>query len=85
MATLYVENVPDDLYDALRRRARERHRSISAEVISLLEENVPTEEELASRRAFFRKLQHLRSGNARGRSARRFPSTEEILREDRSR
>lgn len=34
MATLYVENVPDDLYKALRARARERHRSIAAEVLS---------------------------------------------------
>jgi plasmid stability protein len=33
MATLYVENVPDDLYEALRNRARSQRRSIAAEVI----------------------------------------------------
>ena len=37
MATLYVENVPDDLYEALRQRARSHRKSIAAEVVSLLE------------------------------------------------
>jgi plasmid stability protein len=82
MATLYVENVPKDLYEALRERARKRRRSIAAEVISLLEENVPTEKELESRRAFVSKLEIQRSRN---RSKRRFPSTEEMQREDRAR
>lgn len=82
MPTLYVENIPTDLYEALRKRARSRRRSIAAEVISLLEENIPTEKELEARRAFFRKLQRLRS---KFRSDRRFPSTEEMVREDRNR
>lgn len=82
MPTLYVENVPTDLYEALRKRARSRRRSIAAEIISLLQENIPTEKELEARRAFFRKLQRLRS---KFRSDRRFPSTEEMVREDRSR
>ena len=34
MATLYVENVPEDIYKALRKRARGNRRSIAAEVIS---------------------------------------------------
>ena len=50
MATLYVENIPDELYDALKRRARENRKSIAAEVLVLLEENVPTEMELKRRR-----------------------------------
>lgn len=83
MPTLYVENVPDDLYKALRARARERHRSIAAEVLSLLEANIPTEDELRSRRAFFRQVQRMQK---RKRSTvRAHPSTEEMLREDRSR
>jgi plasmid stability protein len=82
MATLYVENVPEDRYEALRNRARERNRSIAAEILSLLEENVPTEKELRARRKFARKLEQLRSRN---RSTRSFPSTEEMIREDRSR
>ncbi len=46
MATLYVENVPEDVYKALRKRARENHRSMAAEVIGLLKQNIPTEAEL---------------------------------------
>jgi len=82
MATLYVENVPEELYEALRDRARQRHRSIAAEVLLLLEENIPTEEELRARRNFLRKLE---SVLRRHKSTRTFPSTEEMLRQDRSR
>ena len=82
MATLYVENVPDDLYEALRERAREGRRSIAAEVLSLLEQNIPTEKEIRARREIFAKLDRLYSVK---RSRKRFPSTEETLREDRAR
>jgi plasmid stability protein len=37
MATLNVKEFPDDLYEALRRRARREHRSIAQEVVHLLE------------------------------------------------
>jgi len=37
MATLHVRNVPDDLYERLRHRAATKHRSLSAEIIDLLE------------------------------------------------
>ena len=83
MATLYVEKVPTDLYDALRGRARERHRSIAAEVLSLLEENVPTEKELRARQGLLRKLEQIRS--KRSSSSGSFPSTEEMQRQDRAR
>ena len=33
MATLYVENVPDEIYKALRKRAKANRKSIAAEVI----------------------------------------------------
>ncbi len=82
MATLYVENVPDDLYQALRARARERHRSLAAEVLSLLADNVPTAKELRDRRELLRKLEQVRL-KARARGA--FPSTEQMQRQDRSR
>jgi plasmid stability protein len=36
MPTLYVRNVPFDLYEALRKRAKQNGRSIAAEVIALL-------------------------------------------------
>ena len=83
MATLYLENVPDELYEALRKRARQHGKSIAAEVVSLLEQNVPTARELQSRREAVRRLQRLRS--RRSPSAGPFPSTEEMLRGDRER
>jgi plasmid stability protein len=82
MATLYVENVPTELYEALRRRARQGRRSIAAEVLSLLEQNVPTERELRARRDLTRKLSQLHAGK---RSQKHFPATEEMQREDRAR
>ena len=40
MATLHVRNVPDSLYQRLRAHAAAHHRSLSAEVIDLLESGV---------------------------------------------
>jgi plasmid stability protein len=37
MATLHIRNVPDELYEQLRQRAEAQHRSLSAELITLLE------------------------------------------------
>lgn len=83
MATLYVENVPDDLYEALRSRAKARRRSIAAEVLALLEQNVPTAEELKSRHEWVRKIGQLRKQEIE--SGRVYPSAEEMIREDRER
>ncbi len=83
MATLYVENIPDDLYEALRARARQNRKSIAAEVLELLEENVPTAKELKSREAFLRRVRLFRTEKPRSRGP--FPASEEMQREDRSR
>ena len=83
MATLYVENIPDELYDALRERARSARKSIAQEVIQILETFVPTPAELAQRRRFVQKT--LRLSARKPASAGSFPSTEEMLREDRAR
>ncbi len=83
MATLYVENVPDDLYEALRKRARERRKSIAAEVVSLLQENIPTPDELKARRLFVEQLRSIRDMSSPSR--KKFPSSEAMLRKDRSR
>lgn len=83
MPTLYVENVPADLYEALRTRAQERRKSISAEVIALLEENVPTAKELASRRELLNQARRIRA--RRPRAPGLSPSSEVIEREDRRR
>lgn len=83
MPTLYVENVPDDLYDALRARARKQRTSISAEVLGLLEENVPTAKELAHRKEFLARA--LRIAARKPPSPGPYQSAEELQREDRLR
>lgn len=83
MATLYVENVPDELYEALRSQAKARRRSIASEVLALLEENVPTAEALKSRNEWVRKITQLRKQEEA--SGRTYPSAEEMIREDRER
>ena len=83
MATLYVENVPDELYQALRKRAKQNRKSIAAQVISLLEENVPTPQELKRRRQLFQRVLKLRSGKVV--TSGPFATTEEMQREDRER
>lgn len=83
MATLYVENVPDDIYKALRKRAKANRKSIAAEVIGLLKENIPTEADLKRRREFYDRLAELRAKPSL--TSGPFPSTEEMIREDRER
>jgi len=83
MATLYVENVPDELYEALRARAKLHRRSITAEVLALLEDNLPTKRELKRRADLLRKLDRLSASLKRVHGE--FPSVEEMIREDRSR
>ena len=50
MPTLYVENVPADLYAALRARAKAKRSSIAAETIEVLRREMPTAAELRRRR-----------------------------------
>jgi len=83
MPTLYVENVPKDLYEALRAQARRKRSSIAAEVIELLQQFVPTPEELRRRQKAFDALLRLQASSPVG--AGPFPSTEEMIREDRAR
>jgi plasmid stability protein len=83
MATLYVENVPANLYESLRARARKHRRSIAAEVLSLLEENIPTKDELKARQRFFKEMERLRA--SRTESPGPFAATEQMQREDRER
>jgi plasmid stability protein len=82
MAALYFGNVPDDPHEALRERAHAGHRSMAAEVVALHEQNIPTEGELRARSRIMRKLNQIRLGK---KSGRRFPSTEEMQRQDRKR
>ncbi len=83
MPTLYVENVSKDLYEALRKRAKNNHRSVAAEVRALLEESVPSEKELQRRRDFVARLNEFRASVPRVEG--NFPTAEEMIREDRER
>ena len=83
MPTLYVENVPKDLYEALRARARKNRSSIAAEVIEMLKDTVPTAAELKRRRKLLDDLAEIRAYKPPGPGP--FPSTEEMIREDRER
>ena len=83
MATLYVENVPDDLYAALRKRAQDRNSSISREVIEVLRETVPTAAEMKRRGELFRRA--LRMSRRKPLTPGPFPTAEEMIREDRNR
>jgi plasmid stability protein len=81
MATLYVENVPDELYEALRARARERRKSISSEVVSLLAENIPTKAELLRRKKLLTCALKLSSAQSTSGQL----SAEDLLQQDRNR
>jgi plasmid stability protein len=83
MPTLYVENVPKDLYEALRARARKNRSSIAAEVIEMLKDTVPTAAELKRRRQFYDELMEIQAHKPLGKGP--FPSTEDMIREDRER
>ena len=83
MPTLYVENVPDSLYEALRTHAHSRRKSIAAEVIELLEQNVPAAAELSRRKELLHRARQIRS--RRPASSGPFPTAEEMQREDRQR
>ena len=83
MATLYVENVPKDLYEALRARARKRRTSIAVEMIELLKDNFPTTAEIQRRKRAYEQLLSLQDRAPVGPGP--FPTTEEMIRQDRDR
>lgn len=83
MPTLYVENVPADLYAALRKRAKQNRTSIAGEVISLLKQNVPTATAQKRRKEFLEYVLRLKEKSPPASGP--FPSAEEMIREDRER
>lgn len=83
MATLYVENMPDELYEAIRKRARENRSSIAREVIEALGNHFPTAEELKKRKRFFDAMARLRAQKPP--SDGPLQTAEEMIREDRER
>jgi len=61
MATLYVENVPDEIHQALRKRAKKNGNSMAAEVLAILRQSVPTEAELKRRKEFYERMADFRA------------------------
>jgi plasmid stability protein len=82
MATLYVENIPGDRYEALFELANRHGRSIAAEVLAPLEEPVPTGKEIEAGREAIRGLDKLRFTSS---STTPVPSALDMIREDRDR
>ncbi|HVA64101.1 MAG TPA: hypothetical protein VNF74_10285 [Terriglobales bacterium] len=82
MPTLYVENVPADLYAALRARAQARRTSIATETIALLRQHVPTAADLRRRKGLYQSFLRLqRLAAPAGDTA---PSITGLLRESRA-
>jgi plasmid stability protein len=86
MATLYVRDVPQEVYDALRARAEEEGRSISAEAIALLKKALEDETEARRRQA-----EHMAALKRMGEISDSitlppgYPGSVELLRKDRAR
>jgi plasmid stability protein len=86
MATLYVREVPDELYAALRERAEEEGRSISAEAVSLLKRALEdVAEERPRREAHRAALKRMREISDSITLPAGYPDSVELLREDRAR
>jgi plasmid stability protein len=82
MPILHVRNVPDTMYERIQRLATTQRRSISAEVIALLDHALTDEERRADQLALLDSLQQTRF---RYPSDRQVPDSVELLREDRQR
>jgi len=76
MATLYVRNVPENVYARLRERARRNGRSVNAEALEVLAEaaDQETETPITDRLEQIAKEINLRPGD---------PMPEDLIREDR--
>lgn len=80
MNTLHVRSVPNDLYKRLQQLAQSRNRSLSAQVITLLEQAIEIEERRKKQAKVLSSIQRRRF-----KAPRNAPSSLELLREDRAR
>ncbi|MBN3869495.1 Arc family DNA-binding protein [Nostoc sp. JL33] len=88
MATLYVRNLPDDLYVKLQELAVSQHRSINAQVITLLEEALKTEAQQIEDQKQENVLKVLEESRQRRRvnpADFGLPDSTQLIREDRER
>lgn len=80
MATLTVRNLPDDVHDALRRRAAEHRRSVEAEVRETLASSVRIGASTEERKAALARLRGMRPQRPRV-LPRGWSETDEVLAE----
>lgn len=88
MATLYVRNLPDDLYAKLQKLAVSQHRSINAQVITLLEQVLTTqaeETEEQKRQNVPKVLEEIRQRRENRRTDIEWLDSTAMIREDRDR
>ena len=83
MAILHVRKVPGDLYKRIQALAREERRSMSAQVIRLLEEAVRQSERRRESMSVI--LERIRARREAIRLPGEWPGSLELLREDRAR
>ncbi len=82
MAILHVHNVPEKLYKRIQKLAEEEHRSVTAEVIQLLNHALQARE---ARRGAAEVIERIRQRARRIELPRGWKDSAELLREDRSR
>ena len=83
MPALYVRDIPEWLYSRLQQRAKVQHRSLSAEVVVLLEKSIAAEEVRADQVDLLECLRCHRSAFCP--AAIGAPDSIELLHEDRDR
>jgi len=83
MATLRIENFPDDLHEAIRKRALANGTSIRHEVIQVLRSHFPTPAVLRRRKAAYKRMLELHAKPPL--TPGPHPPAEEMIREDRNR
>jgi plasmid stability protein len=88
MATLYVRNLPDDLYAKLQELAASEHRPINAQVITLLEQALKTEAQQTEeerRKNVPKLLEEIRLRREKLPTDIEWPDSTAMIREDRDR
>jgi plasmid stability protein len=81
MPTLQVRELPEDVYYRLRQKAREEHRSLAQETVVLLRRALDSSEMHRSRRTeALERIAHRSIQDVPD-----FPSSEDVIREDRDR
>ena len=88
MATLYVRNLPDDLYERLQELAKAENRSINAQVITLLQNTLPpktTPPQDKQREEVLKILADIRRRRESLPTDVEWPDSTELIREDRDR